>query len=65
MRLMRVDIGTILEIPGFRNRRTDLKAATLVSSLLANAQFKLPYVASATPLYENLPRPKATWQSQI
>jgi hypothetical protein len=54
MRLMRGDIGTTLWIPEFRSRHADLKAATVVSSLLAIAQFKLPYVASVTPLYENL-----------
>jgi len=38
----------------------DLKTATVVSFLLAMTQIKLQYIASVTPLYENLPKPKAT-----
>ena len=57
---MRGDIDTILWTPEFRSRHADLKAATVVPSLLAIAQFKLPGVASVTLFYENLPRPKAT-----
>jgi len=59
---MRADMGTILWIPDseFRSRHADLKAATVVSSLLAIAQFILLYAVSVTPLYENLPRPQDT-----
>jgi len=60
MVLMRGDMGTILWIPEFRSRHADLKGSTVISSLLAIAQFKLPHVAPVTPLYENVPRPKAT-----
>ena len=60
MKLMCGDMGTIFWIPEFRSRHADLKAATVVSSLFAVAQFKLPYVVFVTPLYENVPRPKAT-----
>ena len=44
---MRGDMGTILWIPEFRSRHAHLggKAATVVSSLLAIAHFKLLYVA--------------------